>query len=142
MLIICVLFHNAVILTQKYACPVRVSKNTNIAGLFYLYFHLLNGVSIKKIAEDSICTADLRCWKQPLCQLSHNHCPILTTKPRKFVKSYSQNEPFSQKRDDEHLKRFYPTKWVRFEKGVLIPQAPLAAIKCLGQVEINQQSML
>ena len=30
---------------------------------------------IINFAVDWIQTADLWCWKQPLCQLSHNHCP-------------------------------------------------------------------
>ena len=31
----------------------------------------------KKFADDWIETADLWCWKQPIYQLSHNHCPRL-----------------------------------------------------------------
>ena len=30
----------------------------------------------KKFANDSVWTTDLRFWKQLLCQLSHNHCPL------------------------------------------------------------------
>ena len=30
----------------------------------------------KKFVDDWIWTADLWCWKQPLYQLSHNHCPL------------------------------------------------------------------
>ena len=46
----------------------------------FLYFRLFNTVdskqySIKNFASDGIRTSDLWCWKRPLCQLSHHHCP-------------------------------------------------------------------
>ena len=47
----------------------------------FLYFRLFNTAdckcSIYFFADDWIWTADLWNWKQPLYQLSHNHCPIL-----------------------------------------------------------------
>ena len=50
----------------------------------FLYFHLFNTVYliqliVNKIGDGWIETTDLRCWKQLLCQLSHNHYPILDT---------------------------------------------------------------
>ena len=52
-----------------------------IPGLFFLYFRLFNTVDRKQMfrrnfADDWIRTADLRYRKQPLYQLSHNHCPL------------------------------------------------------------------
>ena len=49
----------------------------------FLYKRLFNkqlteNIGSIKFAKDRIRTADLWCWKRPLCQLNHNHCPFLT----------------------------------------------------------------
>ena len=49
----------------------------------FLYKRLFNkqlteNIGSIKFANDRIRTADLWCWKRPLCQLNHNHCPFLT----------------------------------------------------------------
>ena len=48
------------------------------ASFFFIFvFSTVNSkyVKFKNLADDWIQTADLWYWKQPLCQLSHNHCP-------------------------------------------------------------------
>ena len=37
-----------------------------------------------QFADDGIRTVDLWCRKQPLCQLRHNHCPLLDVKNEWF----------------------------------------------------------
>ena len=52
-------------------------------GLIF-YFRLFNTVDSKQMfknfADDSIRTADIWYWKQPIYQLSHNHCPTYSYK--------------------------------------------------------------
>ena len=55
----------------------RLDRRSNIflSGPFLVFLRLFNPADRKqKFADDWIRTADLWCWKQPLDQLSHNHC--------------------------------------------------------------------
>ena len=50
-----------------------------IASHFLFYFVFPIQLTLNrsyKITNDCIRTADLWCWKRPLYQLRHNHCPI------------------------------------------------------------------
>ena len=48
-----------------------------ITGLFFIYFRLfykqLTHLNSKIVANVGIWSADLWCWRRPLCQLRHNH---------------------------------------------------------------------
>ena len=70
------------------------SSNHSVPGFFFpasfsrplfLYFRRYNTVDSKQtfninISDDWIQIADLRYWKWPLFQLSHNHCPLYPLK--------------------------------------------------------------
>ena len=55
-----------------------LSKNGPFPATFSFVFSIqltLYKVQYKSFANDWIRTADFWIWKQPLYQLSHNHCP-------------------------------------------------------------------
>ena len=70
-----------ILIKQLWESDLPISFKWAIPGLFSLLFvfsmlFTLGSTQIFKIfAYDWFQTVNLWCWKQPLCQLSHNHCP-------------------------------------------------------------------
>ena len=66
-----------------------IFEKWTIPDLFPFIFVFLLQLILNKFDDDWIQTADLRCWKQPHYQLSHNHCP--STIRQFFLKKWAQH---------------------------------------------------
>ena len=77
---------------------------------------------IINFADDWIRTADLWCRKQPLYQLSHNHCPVLSCFPS-VIDAELSSDPFNLGKNiicqNQKLRNQFLTMYFKYSLRIL-----------------------